>query len=207
MRDAPDADIGAYRVAIESIVTRGGWVIRMGNPYMTPLPPMPQVIDYVHTDYFTDWMDVFLWASCRFFIGTQSGPQLVPPSFGVPCVLTNFPSIGIRLWFSQNIQIFKLRWSEKESRYLNFSEIITSDLGWAESTEYLASMGVKLVDNTPEEINDAVMEMMDGLEGKQSYSREDEELQKRFDKVCNLDAYKKNSRIGRDFLRKWAHLL
>ena len=91
-RAALSADITTYRMAIESIVTRGGWVIRQGDPSMTPLPSMPQVIDYVHTNVRSDWMDVFLWAKCRFFIGTQSGPWLVPPTFGVPCVLTNWSS-------------------------------------------------------------------------------------------------------------------
>lgn len=206
-RGARDADIGTYRMAIESIVERGGWVIRMGDPSMTPLPPMPQVIDYAHSEVRSDWMDVFLWARCRFFIGIQSGPHAVPPTFGVPCVVTNWSSVGDRPWFSQDLYIFKLHWSESEARYLNFAEVISSPLAWAESSDYLASVGIKLVDNTPEEINDVVMEMLDRLEGKLRYSKEDEQLQAQFDRMWTSNAYKANGRIGRDFLRKWARLL
>ena len=202
-----DSDINTYRLAMESIVARGGWVIRMGDPIMKPLPLMPHVIDYAHSTIRSDWMDVFLWARCRFFIGTQSGPQLVPPSFGVSCVLANWSSPGFRPWFRKDLCVFKLHWSEREARYLNFTEVISSALGRAESTEYLASLGIRLVDNTPEEINDVVVEMMDRLDGKLQYSKEDEELQERFDRLYVNNACKANARIGRDFLRKWAHLL
>jgi putative glycosyltransferase (TIGR04372 family) len=207
VKGARNADINTYSLAMESIVARGGWVIRMGDPSMTPLPPMPQVIDYAHGQVRSDWMDVFLWAQCRFFIGTQSGPLMVPPTFGVPCVLTNSSSLGLRLWFNKDLCIFKLFWSKSEARYLNFAELVASALGWVESAKYLASQGIKLVDNTPKEINEVVIEMLDRLEGKLSYSREDEELQERFDSLYTSNASKANARIGQDFLRKWAHLL
>jgi putative glycosyltransferase (TIGR04372 family) len=201
------ADINTYRLAMKSIVARGGWVIRMGNQFMPPLPPMPQVIDYAHSAVRSDWMDVFLWARCRFFIGTQSGPHTVPPTFGVPCVITNWSSLRIRPWFNKDLCIFRLSWSEREARYLNFEEVISSALAWAECTGYRASQGIKLVDNTPEEINDVVVEMLERLEGKLQYSKKDDELQERFDSLYTSNASKANARIGRDFLRKWAHLL
>ena len=202
-----NADINTYRIAIESIVARGGWVIRMGDPSMTPLPAMPQVIDYAHSKVRSDWMDVFLWARCRFFIGTQSGPAWVPPTFGVPCVITNWPSMGIRLWFNKDLCIFKLNWSEREARYVNFAEVISSPLARGECTQYRASRGIKFVDNTPEEINDVVIEMLDRLDGKLHYSKEDEELQERFARLSSRRASKANTRIGRAFLHKHAHLL
>jgi len=114
-RGARDADIDTYRLAIESIVNRGGWVIHMGNPSMTPFPPMAQVIDYAHSKVRSDWMDVFLWARCRFFIGTPSGPAWVPPTFGIPCVATNWTYLS-RRWFGQDLFIPKLLWSENEVR-------------------------------------------------------------------------------------------
>ncbi len=204
---ARNADIDTYRMAIESIVAHGGWVIRMGDPTMTLLPSMPNVIDYAHSKIRIDWMDVFLWAKCRFFIGTQSGPAWVPPTFGVPCVITNWSSTGVRPWFNKDLCIFKLHWSEKEARHLNFAEVISSALGWAESPAYLASQGIKLVGNTPEEINDVVIEMLDRLEGKLRYSVEDGELQERFNRLYVDNIHNANARIGRDFLRNWSHLL
>jgi len=205
-RGVRDADISTYRTAIESIVARGGWVIRMGSPSMTSLPPMPQVIDYAHSEARSDWMDVFLWARCRFFIGTPSGPAWVPPTFGVPCVATNWTYLS-RRWFGQDLFIPKLLWSESEERYLSFAEALTSSVGVAEALDYLSSQGVRIVDNTPEEINDVVVEMMDRLEGKLKYNKEDEQLRERFDRMWSSNAYPANGRVGRDFLSKWCHLI
>jgi len=207
VRCARNADINSYRLAMESIAARGGWVIRMGDTSMTPLPPMPQVIDYAHSAVRSDWMDVFLWSQCLFFIGTQSGPNSVPPTFGVPCVLTNWSSLGARYWFNKDLCIYKLHWSKREARYLNFGEVISSALAWAEWTGYHASQGINIVDNTPEDINDVVVEMLDRLADKLQYNREDEKLQKRFDKLHIDFDCKAKARVGRDFLRKWAHLL
>ena len=208
-RAARNADIGTYSLAMESIVARGGWVIRMGDPTMRPLPPMPQVIDYVHSEVRSDWMDVFLWARCRFFIATHSGPKMVPPTFGVPCVITNWAWLGFRTWFSKSLNIYKLHWSESEKRYWSFAEVLTSSVGVAEFLDYLASVGIKLVDNTPEEINDVVVEMLDWLEGKLKYSEEDDQLQERFNRLAatRWPVRVSGARVGRAFLRKWAHLL
>ena len=209
-RNGRDADIGDYRLAIESIVERDGWVIRMGNPTMTPLPPMPQVIDYAHSEARSDWMDVFLWARCRFFIGTQSGPSFVPPTFGVPCILTNWFPVVAPLLFHQDVGIFKLYWSEAEQRYLTFAEAFASPIGMSESLTHRRTVGVRLVDNTPEEINDVVLEMLERLEGTLVYTAEDEELQARF-KTLKPNFTEQlgvcAGRVGQAFLRKYAHLL
>ena len=52
---------------------RGAWCLRMGDPSMRPMPRAPRVIDYAHSAIRSDWMDVFLCARCRFFIGNTSG--------------------------------------------------------------------------------------------------------------------------------------
>ncbi len=207
LQDFRSANIKTYRLAMESIIARGGWVIRMGDPFMPPLPPRSQVIDYVHSRIHSDWMDVFLWASCRFFIVNHSGPAWVPSTFGVPCVVTNWCSQGLLPWFSKDICIFRLNWSEHEARYMNFAEVISSALAWTECTEYRNSQGIKIVENTPEELNDVVIEMLDRLEGNLQYSAEDEDLQKQFTRLYGGRSNKAFSRIGRAFLRKWAHLL
>jgi putative glycosyltransferase (TIGR04372 family) len=201
-----DADISGYLTAIETIVKRGGWIIRMGDPSMIPLPPMEHVIDYANSKERSDWMDVFLWACCRFFIGTQSGPAWVPPTFGIPCVATNWTFFS-RRWFGQDLFIPKLLWSENEKRYLTFAESLNPAIGDAESIDYLKKQGISIINNTPEELNDVVVEMLDRLEGKLHYSQEDEELQKSFNKMWNANSHKANGRIGREFLNKWKHLL
>ena len=198
------ADINTYLLAIKSIVARGGWVIRMGDPSMRPLPPMKQVIDYAHTDAKSDWMDVVLGASCRFFFGTNSGLNCIPCLFGIPCALTNMWPISARSVQSQDLFIPKLAWSEVEKRYLTFEEALAPHFFFNLNSQLLYSWGIKVVDNTPEEINDLVLEMLDRLEGKCQYTAEDEVLQQQFNSLptpYGPSAF--NSRIGRSFLHNY----
>ena len=90
-----DADILTYTMAMQAVVERGGWVIRLGDATMKRLPPMPGVVDYAHSVLKSEKMDVFLSAECRFFVGVNSGLSLLPPTFGRPCVLTNFVPISV----------------------------------------------------------------------------------------------------------------
>jgi putative glycosyltransferase (TIGR04372 family) len=201
------ADIDTYSAAIESIVARGGWVIRMGDCTMKPLPPMSQVIDYAHTKAKSDWMDVFLGTSCRFFLGTNSGLNCIPCIFGTPCALTNMWPISARSVQSQDLFIPKLAWSEVENRYLTFEEALAPRFFFNLNSKLLYSWGIKVVDNTPEEINDLVLEMLDRLEGKFQYTEEDEVLQQQFNSLptpYGMSAF--NSRMGRSFLQKYYNL-
>ena len=50
--------------------------------------------------------------------------------------------------------------------------------------------GIELVDNTPEEIKDIVLEMVESLESKKELNQYDEELQKTFKSL--YDSYIKN---------------
>lgn len=208
--DVRNADIGTYAKAVDAVVARGGWVVRIGDPTMTPLPKAERVVDYAHSDAKSDWMDVFLWSDCRFLIGTFSGPIQVPGTFGVPVVQTNWCPVGHRYWFSDDLQIPKLYRSEREHRLLSFPESIREPIGFAQQSEHLERIGIRLIDNTPEEIAEVVVEMLDRLDGTVVYTAEDEGLQARFDALEPPVRYRiprGGARRGRDFLRRYAELL
>lgn len=89
--------IHAYREGIRAVTERGGWVIRMGNPTMTPFDPMERLIDYPFTDWRSPSTDIFLAGACRFFIGTPSGMYIAAATFGAPVVLLNQTPMSQRL--------------------------------------------------------------------------------------------------------------
>jgi putative glycosyltransferase (TIGR04372 family) len=154
-----------YVKAINAITDRGGWVIRMGDTSMTPLQPQQKVIDYAFSPWKSDAMDVFLWAQNRFHLGTNSGPYQVPPTFGKPCVLTNWAPLLTPPMYPQDLCIYK-RYVQN-GKVLTFDELISSGIGLASSATYLDHIGVSLVDSTPEEICEATVEMMERLEGRE----------------------------------------
>ena len=205
-----NSDIRDYFPAIRSITERGGWVIRVGDPTMRPIPEMDHVIDYVHLPIRSDWMDTFLAASCRFFFGCTSGLYCVAHVFGRPSVTVNKAPLSFVLPHGPNdIGIPKHVWSIRESRYLGFKELFSTPIGNYRYGEAYQRAAVRVVDNTPEDIQAAVMEMLDRVEGKSVYTEHDEELQRRFKLLMNQTHYSYGSlsRIGRDFMRKYSHLL
>ena len=177
-RGGPNSDIYTYLPAIESIVSRGGWVIRMGHPGMKPLPSLPQTIDYANSEDRVDWMDVFIWASCRFFIGTSSGPVTAPPTFGKPILYTNATNMGLNPNFPSSLMLPKLFWSRRDNRYLTFKEMLDGPMAWTVAKSFEGVDG-EFADNTPDEIKAAVIEMLDRLESSSNQDRLSE-LQQKF---------------------------
>ena len=212
-----NCDIETYFSAIKTIVEAGGWVVRIGDPIsMTPLPPMENVIDYAHSDAKSDWMDVFCCAQCRFIVGTPSGMWPISSAFGVPLVMTNLlPTILTFTFFSQDIFIPKLCWSIKENRYQSFRELLTLPQSLASSQFSYDRLGLRVEENTAEDINEVVKEMLARLDNKSfEYTEENELLQDRFRSLTagcgTLHGHKDvgvYAQIGNDFLSKNEHLL
>jgi len=203
-----NSDINTYRKAVESIAKRGGWVVRIGGRNMKPMPPMPQAIDYPLSEWKSDWMDIFLLSQCRFFIGTNSGPCDVTPLFGVPSVLVNVWPIWDGTWSSKDIFIPKLLYSEVEDRYLTFKEASAPRLWKNYNSQLLASWGIGAVDNTLDEIDEIVVEMLDQLDGQSNEVKQDNQLQEKFNGLAEPHlGYVPNNRVGKKFLSKWAWLL
>lgn len=205
-----NADIDSYSLAMETIVERGGWVIRMGDPSMKVISPRHHVIDYAHTEVKSDWMDVFLCASCKLFLGSASGLAAVSGVFGIPCAIAHqIPMSVVLPLLPDDIGIPKLVYSQTENRYLSFAEIFGSPVGNFRHDSLYKEANVCGIDNTPEDINALLQEMLDRIDGNLVYTNEDHMLQERFKSLMGPAHYSYGSaaRIGRGFLRKYAALL
>jgi putative glycosyltransferase (TIGR04372 family) len=160
-----NADVTSYLPAVAEITRRGGWVIRMGDPNMVPLPALPNVIDYCHSDLRADWMDVFIAARCRFMLGTSSGPAYLPPLYGVPSVLTNWWPPAQRPWHPMDIFMPKMIRNMRDGRLLTLSETLVDPFSFCHAQNYLENVErVRVEDNAPELIRSAVVEMFERIE-------------------------------------------
>lgn len=202
-----NADIDTYMDAVRSIVKRGGYVIRVGDPNMKPIPPMDGLFDYAHSSIRSNKMDIFLFSQCRFFIATNSGPLLVPCIFGVPVVITNLLPVSQRPWTKNTFYLPKLLWLNGKNRYATFGEILSSEIGVFHSTAKYQEKNIRIVDNTAAEINEVTVEMLDHLDGCLEYAEEDDEAQAMFNKVyARYGRYGIKGRMGRKFLEKYKNL-
>jgi putative glycosyltransferase (TIGR04372 family) len=160
-REWRNATIGNYIPAIKTITEAGGWVIRMGDNTMTPLPKMDRVIDYPHSQFKSDLMDIYLISACRFYIGSQSGILDVAALFQKPLIITNMDvwTFGYPYKIG-DLGITKHVYSYSRRRFLSIKE--TFEGSWS-MQELSGSLGedYKMYENSPEEIKTLVCEYMD----------------------------------------------
>jgi len=156
-----NASIQNYIEGIKAITDAGGWVVRLGDASMTPLPPMDGVIDNPHTRFKSELMDVYLLSQCRFFVGGASGPFEVGNLFGKPMVTVNLTVAGWSMALpvkKGDLSIMKHVFSRSCNRFLSISEILEEPFMWKGvdlvSDEYV------MVENTPEEILEVIVEFL-----------------------------------------------
>ena len=193
--------IADYLPAIEAITARGGWVVRIGDASMTPLPPMQGVVDYALSDIRSDWMDIFCCSQCRFLIGTTSGPDSVALAFGVPVVGTNWFPLGYWPNSPKDIFVHKLLRRSSDGRHLSIGESLQPPLPGLHWPDYYRKNGLEVIDSTPEDITAAVVEMIDRQDGRLTYSAEDERLQAKYRAQAEIGGIPFNPRVGAHFLR------
>lgn len=203
-----NADVATYLPAIQEVVRRGGWVVRIGDASMPRLGPLPGVVDYATGPHKTERMDVFLGAACRFFVGVASGFSHLPTTFGAPCLLTNWVSNALPVYSRRDLFIPKLVRSQVGGRVLNFDEWLTpaNRARYVLGTE-MDKAGLGAIDNTPEELREAVAEMIDQLDGSAAYEAEDDRRLQAFEHLARRHGLVGFARVGRSFLRRHAHLL
>ena len=197
-----NVDIGSYDQATATIVSRGGWCIRMGDKSMRPLPPMPHIIDYALSSLKSDWLDLYLCASCRFFLGDNSGLFNVAGVFGRMSVLTNTAPLTCAYSpFPGDLSIPKQMLLN--GRRLTLAEGFSSEIGRLRLAAEFESHGITFVSNSREEIASLVRETFDRLDGVAVYTAEDEMLQDRIRALVRPGqcCFPPSSRLGRDYLR------
>jgi putative glycosyltransferase (TIGR04372 family) len=144
---------------------------------------MPGVFDYASNGMRTDFLDVYLSANCEIFISTVLGLDSIPEIFRVPRVLTNYiPIANFGKYGPQDLIIPKQYWIDREARFMSFSEIVASKnaLGSCTSSYEYQRAGLKLVENTPQEITLATQEVLARKNGNWQTTNESKLLQQKF---------------------------
>lgn len=200
-----NADIETYYDAIDLITSKGGFVIRLGDKSMRPLKATPGVIDYPFTEFKSDFMDIFLCATCRFFIGTNSGLGLIPPIFNKLCVLTNWSPVAIPQWYAGDLVVPKLIKESKTGRYLSFKELFETQVGWSQFEKFFIKLKLTVVDNTSEEIKNAVIDMFTILDGR--IENDSTHLVNQYSNIVLKNIGYIGSRVAPSFVKKYRDLL
>ena len=208
-----DSDIQNYILAAEELAERGYFVIRMGAEVTDAMKTAhPRIINYAMNGMRSDFMDIYLGAKCEFCISVGTGFDAVPSIFRRPIVFVNMVPLGYLPTFRrQYLCITRRYYAAAENRDLVLSEIFNKDVGLCLYTSDYESKGIKLIENTPEEIRDVVIEISERLNGTWQVHEDDEALQRHFWEIFPsdvVDAYQGrplhgeiHARFGAAFLR------
>jgi len=195
--------------AMQEIIRRGGWVIRIGDPTQRKLPVMEKVIDYAHHPLKSDRLDILLCAKTRFLLGNTSGIALVSSAFGVPCAQTNMIPLGA-LWFNAfDISIPKLIRNKSSNKILTINDVLGSEIATYQFSSQYKACGLVVEENNPEDIRCLTVEMLDQLEGKLTESEHDLTLRLRVRALFKQGhyAYKTRANFSLTFLKNHPELL
>lgn len=211
-----DADIANYVLMAKNLAALGYYVIRMGAKMSIKFPVKNEkIIDYPFTGNRTEFLDIYLGAKCYFCVTTSSGWDAIPRYlFRKPTVFTNLPEFRLLHSSSSKYLILSKKHVDlKTKRLLSISELLERGITECDSTSDYVERGMELIENTPEEICEVTMEMVDRLTGTWKSEPEDDILQKRFWNLFPLDALDMEThnrlhgddiqaRIGAHFLRR-----
>ena len=158
-----------FTLAIRRVLEAGGQPVVLGEPGVNvPENMTNMIIDYANSEFRSPELDIFLCAECRFFVGVVSGIIFVSGTFGVPAIFTNVTPPISRPWRRGDLWIPKLIWSESLNRYLSLKEMMKPPVCLLDTPENYKQRRLKIYDNSPEEIEDAVADMIDQVSGKKN---------------------------------------
>ncbi|NDV23208.1 TIGR04372 family glycosyltransferase [Desulfovibrio sp. JC022] len=207
MQEPRNMEISTLKAGAEELLKLGYNVIRIGSIVQEPLKiEHPNFVDYASSGKHNNFMDIYLSATCIFFVGVQSGPMHVANVFRVPCLRINVARLEVIEYCSpEDIALFKLIRSKSTDRILSVPEIIKAGISkWP--IENFADSDFAVIDNTEDELLEAIKEMHLRINGKWQTAGEYTELQRCYRSFMKTSDY--NTRfetpISAYFLQKHA---
>ncbi len=202
-----NSSIAAYLEAFRLITERGGWVFRMGDASMPPLPKLERVFDYARSPLKSDWLDVFLCSQARFFLGTQSGLAGIPAAFGTPSLIANNAPLMCTAYLPDDVVLPKLL-KDRNGRVLTARQMLGEPVSGAIAQYLYDELGLKTVENTAPELRDAVSGMLDQFDASGARrTPAPTELQLRFARLSAEAGLSLSGRVDHSFLSRHRDIL
>ena len=178
-------------------------------------------VDYANL-YYDNLMDMYLTKECKFYVNDPSGVDVFAYMYGKPHVFVNdvaamaIPGVGGYPQSEDSILIFKKIWDTDKGRFLRFDETLDMQLAvFRDEISLDERQKLVFVDNSEEDILEAVIEMNDRLDGIWAESKDDialqEKVKQKIKEHCAVHGLTGNrcyiGRIGSLFIRKNRYIL
>lgn len=174
-----DSNIQDYLMAALEMAERGYYVFRMGAKVERKFKVHhPRIIDYATDGKRSDFMDAYLGANCEFCVSSGTGFDAIPVVFRKPVCFVNYVPIEYLNTWVKGLGIWKHHF--KDGQRMSLKDIYACQASQFTFSHMFQDERIVLVDNSPEEIADAVVEMMAMVEGPVEYSETHKEQQEAF---------------------------
>ena len=170
--DYRDSDCHSYELAVNELISRGYFIIRMGSSVKEKMHiESDQFLDYPFCSDSSDFLDVWLMANCTFAISTSSGLDSIADIYRKPIAYVNALPLGAfnsnnprTIWMPKTIV-------DKNNQPLLLKTIIDTGLIHSQEQDELQKQGVSVVNNTAEEICEVAKEIEEKVSGSWDNSR------------------------------------
>lgn len=150
-------DINNFSGVAEALIESGFQVIRMGSGSERPFTNKPDgVIDYALSRNRSEFLDVFIAATCEFAVSTQTGPDAVCMLFRRPVLYVDITSY-CQFFFGSKIATWSPVRLQKNGKILNLSEVADSEIAWFKDPNSFSINGISQQKSSSNELRELVL--------------------------------------------------
>jgi putative glycosyltransferase (TIGR04372 family) len=150
-------DINNFSGVAEALIESGFQVIRMGSGSERPFTNKPDgVIDYALSSNRSEFLDVFIAATCEFAVSTQTGPDAVCMLFRRPVLYVDVTSY-CQFFFGSKIATWSPVRLHKNGKLLNLSEVANSEIAWFKDPNSFSINGISQQKSSNGELRELVL--------------------------------------------------
>lgn len=172
MRDAGPPE--NYEPAVRWLTENGFHVVPWGDD-VGAFADIPGVYTLEHADLPREVLNLFVFAQAALFIGQQSGAPVLANACGVPCLLTDAVPHRYGTFRRDDVVLFKRLRERETGRVLSLVEIYRDHPDLAQGYNFEAKR-IEILDNTADEILEAVREAAASVNDALEVSDRDERL-------------------------------
>lgn len=158
--DRRNSTIATYEAAMRRLTARGYVAVRIGDSSMTPVA-WDGVVDLATARYRTDLLELWCVLRSKFFVASDSGPYYLTRLANLPCLAANVLQVGYHIARSEDRFICKRARNRSTGHILSIAEMLAPEY----MTHGLDPTHYDQVDNTPDDLADAVTDMIAVVDG------------------------------------------
>ena len=143
-------DVETFHAAATGLADAGYQVLRMGAGSERPLDlDHLGVVDYAKSPMRNEFLDVYIAATCKFAVSTQTGPDAVCLAFRRPVFYVDVTRYS-QFFFGTRLATWNPTTIVENGKRLSLREIVQHDIFWLEDPDAFLRSGVVIQRSSPE---------------------------------------------------------